>query len=132
MFGCGRARQIYCRKLGFVIYGDFKLQPKFTENFFNISSNHFYIYVAISFLGFFSYLRDNKFKLIVIYLFFLSVILELLQLPIPERSFQISDLIGNVLGVSVIYIFILIIKITTEFTSNLKNFLKKYIDYLTG
>ena len=96
--------------LGFVIYGDFKLQPKFTENFFNISSNHFYIYAAISFLGFFSYLRDNKFKLIVIYLFFLSVILELLQLPIPERSFQISDLIGNVLGVSVIYIFILIYK----------------------
>ena len=96
--------------LGFVIHGDFKLQPKFTEDFFNISSNHFYIYAIISFLGFFSYLRDNKFKLIVIYLFFLAVILELLQLLISERSFQISDLIGNILGVSVIYIFILIYK----------------------
>ena len=96
--------------LGFLIHGDFELQPKFTKDFFNISSNHFYIYAIISFLGFFSYLRDNKFKLIVIYLFFLAVILELLQLLISERSFQISDLIGNILGVSVIYIFILIYK----------------------
>ena len=96
--------------LGFLIYGDFKLQPKITEDFLNISSNHFYAYAGISFLGFFSYLRDNKFKLIFIYLLFLSIILEVLQITIPERSFQMSDLIGNIAGVLIIYIFILIYK----------------------
>ena len=96
--------------LGYLLYDDFKLQPKITEDFFNISPNHFYTYAIISFLGFSSYLRDNKFKLVLIYLLFLSIILEILQLPIPERSFQMSDLIANVVGVLIIYIFILIYK----------------------
>ena len=37
--------------LGFLIYDDFKLQPKITEDFLNISSSHFYAYASISFLG---------------------------------------------------------------------------------
>ena len=96
--------------LGFLIYDDFKLQPKITEDFLNISSSHFYAYASISFLGFFSYLGDNKFKLVFIYLLFLSIILEILHIAIPERDFQMPDLIGNVLGVLIIYIFILIYK----------------------
>ena len=36
-------------------------------------------------------------------LFFLSIILELLHFIIPNRSFQLGDLIGNILGVIVAY-----------------------------
>ena len=61
-------------------------------------------------LGFFSYLRDEKFNLIVIYLFFLSIILEVAHLIIPERSFQIVDLTGNILGVLIAYTIVLIYK----------------------
>ena len=96
--------------LGFIFYDNFQSQPQLTGDFLNISSNHFYTYVAISLLGFFSYLGDKKFKLVVIYLFLLSFILEILHLVIPERSFQISDLIGNILGVIVVYIAVLIYK----------------------
>ena len=59
---------------------------------------------------FFSYLRDEKFNLVVIYLFFLSIILEVAHLVISERSFQIEDLIGNILGVLIGYTIVLIYK----------------------
>ena len=96
--------------LGFLLYGDFRLQPQFTKDFSYISSQHLYIYLLISALGFFSYLRDKKFNLVVIYLFFLSIILEVVHLVISERSFQIEDLTGNILGVLIAYIIVLIYK----------------------
>jgi len=97
--------------LGFIIYGDLSSQPKLTRNFFYISSNHLYVYFLVSALGFFSYLRDRKFKLIVIYLFFLSIILEVAHLVIVERAFQIADLTGNILGVLIAYTIVLIYKL---------------------
>ena len=96
--------------LGFLLYGDFKLQPQFTKDFLYISSQHLYVYLLVSALGFFSYLRDEKFNLVVIYLFFLSIILEVAHLVISERSFQIKDLTGNILGVLIAYIIVLIYK----------------------
>ena len=96
--------------LGFLLYGDFRLQPQVTKDFLYISSQHFYAYLLVSVLGFFSYLKDNKFNLVVIYLFFLSIILEVAHFLIPERAFQISDLIGNILGVLIVYIIALIYK----------------------
>ena len=96
--------------LGFLLYGDFRLQPQITKDFLYISSQHLYIYLLVSALGFFSYLRDRKFKLVVIYLFFLSIILEVSHLVISERSFQIPDLAGNILGVLIVYIVVLIYK----------------------
>ena len=96
--------------LGFLLYGDIRLQPQVTKDFLYISSNHLYVYFLISTLGFFSYLRDRKFKLVVIYLFFLSIILEVTHLVISERSFQIEDLTGNILGVLIAYTIVLIYK----------------------
>ena len=96
--------------LGFLLYGDFGFQPQITKDFGYISSNHLYAYFLISTLGFFSYLRDRKFKLVVIYLFFLSIILEVTHLVISERSFQIEDLTGNILGVLIAYTIVLIYK----------------------
>ena len=96
--------------LGFLFYGDSRLQPQITKDFLYISSQHLYVYLLVSALGFFSYLRDRKFKLVVIYLFFLSIILEVAHLVISERSFQIEDLTGNILGVLIAYTIVLIYK----------------------
>ena len=96
--------------LGFLLYGDFRLQPQITKDFLYISSQHLYVYFLVSALGFFSYLRDRKFKLVVIYLFFLSIILEVAHLVISERSFQIADLTGNILGVLIAYTIVLTYK----------------------
>ena len=97
--------------IGFLIYGDIWYEPRLTKDFLYISSNHLYVYFLISTLGFFSYLRDRKFKLVVIYLFFLSIILEVAHLLIVERAFQIADLTGNIFGVLIAYAIVLIYKL---------------------
>ena len=89
--------------LGYLLYGDFGQQPILIETPFGTYINHFIYYVYISLLGFFLYLRTENFKKLVYVLFFLSVILELLHIIIPNRSFQLGDLIGNILGVIVAY-----------------------------
>ena len=96
--------------LGLVFYGDLRYQPQITKDFFFISSNHAYVYFLISMIGLFSYLTDSKFKVVIVYLFFLSIALEVLHFVIPERSFQIEDLTGNILGVLIAYIIVLIYK----------------------
>ena len=82
--------------LGFLIYKDISKQPQISPDFI-VSSNHVYAFLLLSFLGLISYLKS--FKKIILYLISISIILELLHLYIPNRSFQFSDLFGNILGV---------------------------------
>jgi len=88
---------------GYVIYDDIKLQPQITRDFL-ISSNHLYAFFLLSVIGFFTYKNTNRLYLIIIYLVFLSIILETLHIIIPERSFELSDLFGNLIGVLVMII----------------------------
>ena len=85
--------------LGWFFYRNLKIQPQLTDNFINISSNHFYAFFVLSFLGILSYSKHKKFDLLIKYLLLLSVLLELLHLLIPVRSFEFGDLFGNILGV---------------------------------
>ena len=87
--------------VGWFIYGNKKIQPQITPDFI-ISSNHFYVFILISAIGFLSFKNQNQFKNLIIYLVLLSLILEIFHLIIPERSFQLSDLFGNFLGVIVV------------------------------
>lgn len=89
--------------LGYLLYGDLSQQPDIIKNPFGTTINHFIYYVYVSLLGFFLYLKNQSFQKLVYGLFFLSVILEVLHLIIPNRSFQLDDLIGNILGVLVAY-----------------------------
>ena len=92
--------------LGFLFYGDWGLQPNLVENPYGTTINHFIYYVYLSLLGFFIYLKNENFKKLVYGLFFLSIILELLHFIIPNRSFQLADLLGNIFGVMVAYLVI--------------------------
>ena len=89
--------------LGYLLYGDWRQQPNVIPNPFGSTINHFIYYVYVSLLGFFLYLRENNFKKLVYGLFFLSVILESFQFIIPNRSFQLTDIIAIILGVIVAY-----------------------------
>ena len=89
---------------GCFFYNDCLLQPKITNNIiitsnFFISSNHLFAFIFLSVLGFFAYRNTKKIKFLIIYLFSLSIILELLHIIIPIRTFEYEDLIGNILGV---------------------------------
>ena len=83
---------------GYVFYGNIHAEANLFNYNSNVSLNHFYTYLFISSLGFFSYLRERKFKLLVVYLFILSIVLEAAHYVIPIRAFEMWDLIGNFLG----------------------------------
>ena len=94
---------------GCFFYNDCKTQPQLTSDFI-VSSNHVYVFAIISLLGFLAYSKDKVFKIIIVYLFFIAIFLELTHLFIPERGFEIKDLGGNIVGVTVSLIIFLIIK----------------------
>ena len=89
--------------LGKVLYNDWKQQPKITRDFI-VSSEHFYAFLLLSILGILSYLNNKKINFVVKYLFALSIILELFHIIIPRRSFEFSDLFGNIFGVIIVFI----------------------------
>ena len=84
--------------LGFIIYREFHKQPQVTQDFLSLSSNHVYAFFVLSLLGLISYYKTKKI-FILNYLILSSIILEVLHLVIPNRSFQYSDLFGNIVGV---------------------------------
>jgi VanZ family protein len=89
--------------LGCFLYDDCSTQPQITKDFI-ISSNHFYAFIILSTIGIYNYRDKKKIKFLIIYLFLLSIILELLHIVIPGRSFELKDLFGNILGVMLVII----------------------------
>ncbi len=88
--------------LGYLLYKNFNKQPQLTDDFnfllFNFSSNHVFAFLILSFFGFLLFYEKKK-KIILTYFFSISIFFELLHIYIPNRSFQISDLYGNILGI---------------------------------
>jgi hypothetical protein len=101
--------------LGWLIYGNIQKQPQITSDFI-FSSNHVYAFLVLSLLGLFSYYKKNI-KILFLYLFFISIFLELLHYMIPQRSFEYKDLFGNFFGVLIVFLL-----------SNIYKFFKKIYD----
>ena len=89
--------------LGWIIYNDFQKQPQITSDFFIFSSNHTYAFTILALLGVISFSKKKN-RILFFYLFFISIFLELSHIIIPKRSFEYSDLFGNFLGVSLVFI----------------------------
>ena len=89
--------------LGWFLYNDAGLQPQISPDFI-VSSNHVFAFSVLTILGYISY-ESKKLNLVFIYLFFISIFLELLHLIIPNRGVEYSDLFGNITGVLIIYIY---------------------------
>ena len=88
---------------GYFLYGNIKIQPQLTPDFI-ISSNHFYVFSLISIIGFLTYRKSEQIKFLIIYLILLSIFLEIFHIFIPARSFEYSDLYGNLAGSLVVIV----------------------------
>ena len=78
------------------------------------SINHFFFFFFLTFLGLTYNLSEKKFTNSFLFLFALSFLLELLHFFIPNRAFEIHDLLANIGGVvSVFYL----LKLKKKFTS---------------
>ena len=96
--------------LGFFLYSDFSRQPDLIDNPFGTAINHFIYYFYVSMLGLCLYLKNRNFQRLAYGLFLLSIILEILQFIIPNRTFEIYDIIANFAGVLVAYLLVVIYK----------------------
>ena len=99
---------------GCFLYDNCYTQPQITKDlivgYIMISSNHIYAFVLLTSLGVFSFHNTKKINFLIIYLFLLSIILELFHIIIPVREFEMSDLLGNIVGVIlVIFIYKIVI-----------------------
>ena len=96
--------------LGYILYGDFRNQPKLIDNPIGTSINHFLYFFYISILGYFSSLKQKNFIKSFIFIFSISIILEFLHFFIPNRAFEFIDLSANIIGVIIVFFFIRILR----------------------
>ena len=89
--------------LGCFLYNDCYTQPQITQDFI-VSSNHVYAFILLTSLGVFSFHNTKKINFLSVYLFLLSIILELFHIIISFRGFEMSDLFGNIVGVILVII----------------------------
>ena len=106
--------------LGWFFFDNVGKQPQITSDFI-VSSNHVYAFMILSFLGYISF-EKRKLTFLFIYLFLISIFLEILHTIIPNRGFEFSDLFGNITGVLIVYFFYQ----TYNYFYNSKNENKKF------
>jgi len=89
--------------LGWLIYGNIQKQPQITSDLSLFSSNHVYAFLILSASGLLAYHKKNV-KMLFLYLFLISAFLELFHIIVPQRNFEYKDLLGNILGVLIVYL----------------------------
>ena len=85
--------------IGIILYGDVGKQPNLVSNSLGTYLNHFFAFLMLSILNVLAYGKNIFFKSSFVILLFFSVTLELFHLIIPNRSFEIGDLLANFFGV---------------------------------
>jgi hypothetical protein len=98
--------------IGYFLYGNFGEQLDLIPNPIGTSVNHLISFICLSSLAFIMRVKEKKFINSFQFLFFTSILLEILHHFIPNRAFEYYDLFANFMGVILTYLFIqLILKI---------------------
>ena len=106
--------------IGYFLYGNLGKQPDLISNPIGTSINHLISFICLSSLAFITRVRVRKFINSFQFLFFTSILLEILHCFIPNRAFEYYDLFANLAGVIIAYFFIkLILKITIKKYENI-------------
>jgi len=100
--------------IGYFLYGNLGQQPDLISNPIGTSINHLISFIYLSSLAFIMRVKERKYINSFQFLFFTSILLEILHYFIPNRAFEYYDLFANCIGVILTYLliqFILKIKI---------------------
>ena len=87
--------------IGWFIYNDASRQPVIYENEI-ISLNHIIVFLCFSLLGIFSFIE--KLNVLFMYILCVGIILEFIHLIIPNRGFELKDLLSNILGIIIAFL----------------------------
>ena len=85
--------------IGFFLYDDLGKQPNLISNPFGTSINHLIFFFCLGIQSFIIQIRYKKIIYSFSFLFFLSILFELLHMIVPNRAFEINDLFANSFGV---------------------------------
>ncbi len=96
--------------IGFLLYGDLGKQPNFIENPFGTSINHLIYFFFITTLA--TLIKSRVKNIFTNYrnILLISCVLEILHLIVPNRAFELYDLIANVIGVVLVILINKLIK----------------------
>ena len=91
--------------IGYFLYGDLSKQPNLVDNPIGTSINHLFCFMYLTTLASILNLKQNQIFTNFYFIFFISIILELMHNIIPNRAFELYDLFANVVGVLIIFLF---------------------------
>ena len=89
--------------VGYFLHGNLGKQPELISNPIGTSLNHLIFFFILSVLSLIFRSRHQIFLNNIFFVFFLSIILELLHTIIPNRAFEFYDLLANISGVTLVF-----------------------------
>ncbi len=90
--------------IGYFLYGSLGQQPNLIANPIGTSINHFIFFSYITILAIIVRLRIKNIFTSYKVVLFISGILEALHLIVPNRAFELYDLIANITGVVIVFL----------------------------
>jgi len=91
--------------IGYLLYGNLWQQPNFIKNPFGTSINHLIFFSFITVLIMIIRFRVKNIFTSYRVILFISCVLEILHLIVPNRAFELYDLIANIAGVAIVLFF---------------------------
>ena len=88
--------------IGYLLYGNLGQQPNLISNPIGTSVNHLIFFSYITILATIVRFRVKNIFTSYKVILFISFILEILHLIIPNRAFELYDLIANIFGVVIV------------------------------
>ena len=98
--------------LGCFYYSDCGKQPTLVGDA-SIPFNHVIAFMLLSIVGILAY--KHKLKFVLIYLLIISIFLEVFHILIPNRGYEFTDIVANVIGILLAYIIFKIYDISKIF-----------------
>ena len=90
--------------IGYFFYGDFGKQPDIVDNPIGTSINHLFCFMYITTLAAICDLKKARIFTSLYFIFFISIFLEVSHYFIPNRAFELYDLLANSVGVMIIFL----------------------------
>ena len=88
--------------IGYLLYGNLGQQPNFISNPIGTSINHLIFFSYITVLAIIVRIRVKNILTNYLFIILISCLLEISHLIIPNRAFELYDLIANFTGVVII------------------------------
>ena len=88
--------------IGYFLYGNLGQQPNLIANPIGTSINHLIFFSYITVLAIIVRLRIKNIFTNYLFILVISCILEILHLIVPNRAFELNDLLANFTGVVII------------------------------